>query len=179
MRSQRKPRPYEYLTVKLTPPDRVALDALMRGGTAPVRMVRRARILQLLDQGWSTRETQDAVGVAHSTVRRVVRHYAAGGLDRALYDAPRPGGPRALDEKAAARVVAVACTPPPEGYARWTVRLLTEEAPRRANVPPVGHETIRQVLKAHDLKPWREKNVVRASADGGVRRVYGRRPCDV
>jgi putative transposase len=50
----------------------------------------------------------------------------------------------------------VACSPPPEGRARWTVRLLTEEAIRRKLVPRVGRETIRVLLESHDLKPWRE-----------------------
>src|SRR5262245_13951678 len=102
MRSRRRPRSYTFLTVTRTPADRAALDALLRGGVAPVRTVRRARVLQLLDQGWTTAEARDAVGVAHSTLRRVVRAYHAGGLDRALYDAPRPGGERVLDAAAAA-----------------------------------------------------------------------------
>jgi len=58
-------------------------------------------------------------------------------------------------------IVALACGPPPEGRARWTVRLLTEEVVKRKLVPRVGRETIRVLLESHDLKPWREKNVVR------------------
>src|SRR5215467_4002203 len=49
---------------------------------------------------------------------------------------------------------------PPDGYARWTVRLVAEEAVKRRLVPAVGRETIRILLLHHDLKPWREKNVV-------------------
>ena len=52
-------------------------------------------------------------------------------------------------------------SPPPEGRARWTVRLLAEEAVKRKLVPGVGRETVRILLENHDLKPWREKNVVR------------------
>ena len=54
------------------------------------------------------------------------------------------------------------CSAPPEGQARWTVRLVAEQAVRRKLVPKVGRETIRVLLLDHDLKPWREKNVVRA-----------------
>lgn len=53
------------------------------------------------------------------------------------------------------------CSAPPEGRARWTVRLLTEEVIKRKLVPRVGRETIRILLESHDLKPWRGKNVVR------------------
>jgi len=70
----------------------------------------------------------------------------------------------ALDQEQRQRIIAAACSPPPEGRARWTVRLLTEEAIRRKLVPRVGRETIRVLLESHDLKPWREKNVVRGEA---------------
>jgi hypothetical protein len=70
----------------------------------------------------------------------------------------------ALDREQRQRIIAVACSPPPEGRARWTVRLPTEEAIRRKLVPRVGRETIRVLLESHDLKPWREKNVVRGEA---------------
>ena len=53
------------------------------------------------------------------------------------------------------------CTKPPEGRARWTVRLIVEEAVKRKLVPKAGRETIRILLQSHDLKPWRKKNVVR------------------
>jgi hypothetical protein len=53
------------------------------------------------------------------------------------------------------------CWKPPEGRARWTVRLIVEEAVKRKLVPKAGRETIRVLLQSHDLKPWREKNVVR------------------
>jgi hypothetical protein len=53
------------------------------------------------------------------------------------------------------------CSEPPEGCARWTVRLIAQEAVKRRLVPKVGRETIRVLLESHDLKPWREKNVVR------------------
>ena len=52
------------------------------------------------------------------------------------------------------------CAAPPEGHARWTVRLAAEQAVKRKLVPRVGRETIRILLPHHDLKPWREKNVV-------------------
>ena len=89
-------------------------------------------------------------------------------MQRALWDAPRPGKVPALNDKQKQQVVAMVCGPAPEGLDRWTIRLLAEEAVHRKIVPKVGRETIRIVLKDHALKPWREKNVVRCGTDAGI-----------
>jgi hypothetical protein len=73
------------------------------------------------------------------------------------------------------RIVAMVCGPPPEGRARWSVRLITEEAAKRNLGPPVSRETIRILLENHELKPWREKNVVYRGVKRGVHRAHGRR----
>jgi putative transposase len=86
-------------------------------------------------------------------------------LERALYERPRPGHAELLGASDKQRIIAMVCSQPPEGRARWTVRLVAEEAVKRKLVPRVGRETIRILLESHDLKPWREKNVVR----GGTR----------
>jgi hypothetical protein len=65
-----------------------------------------------------------------------------------------------LDDSQKQRIIAMVCRDPPVGRARWTVRLVAEEAVQRKLVPKLGRETIRVLLLHHDLKPWREKNVV-------------------
>ncbi|MFN9459080.1 MAG: hypothetical protein ACK6D7_17125 [Acidobacteriota bacterium] len=75
----------------------------------------------------------------------------------ALHDRQRPGAAELLDDLEKQRSVAMVCSPPPEGQARWTVRLVAEQAVKRKLVPRVGRETIRVLLQSHDLKPWREK----------------------
>jgi transposase len=90
-------------------------------------------------------------------VWQIGKRYREGGLERALFEAPRPGKSSALDQEQWQRIIAVACSPPPQGRARWTVRLLTEEVIRRKLVPRVGRESIRVLLESHDPKPWREK----------------------
>ena len=80
-------------------------------------------------------------------------------MERALYE--RPGNPALLDGPQRQRIVALVCGPPPQERARWTVCLLAEEAVKRKLVPRVSRETVRSVLEHHDLKPWRENNVVR------------------
>jgi hypothetical protein len=95
-------------------------------------------------------------------IRKVGHRYIEGGFDRAVYEKERPGAVSVLEDSQKQRIIAMVCATPPEGYARWTVRLVAEQAVKRRLVPRVGRETIRVLLLSHDLKPWREKNVVRA-----------------
>jgi hypothetical protein len=94
-------------------------------------------------------------------IRNVAHRYQKGGLERTLCERARPGAAEVLDDGQKQRIIAMVCSDPPEGRARWTVRLVVEEAVKRRLVPRVGRETVRVLLLHHDLKPWREKNVVR------------------
>jgi len=80
-----------------------------------------------------------------------------------------------LDKSQKQRIIAMVCSQPPEGFARWTVRLVAEQAVKRKLVPRVGRETVRNLLLHHDLKPWREKNVVHSGIEPGVHREDGGR----
>jgi hypothetical protein len=75
--------------------------------------------------------------------------------------------------KKQAAIVAMVCGPPTPGHARWTIVLTALEAKRRGLVQKVGRETIRRLFVSHELKPWREKNVVRADAGPGIPRGAG------
>lgn len=132
-------------------------------------------MLLLLDGGQTVRATAIAVGGYPREISRVGKRYLRGGLEHALVEDPRPKPAPKLDSSQQAAVVAMVCGPPPEGRARWTLRLLAQEASRRGITESVGYETIRVVLARHDLKPWREKNVVRAGDRSGVRRADGGR----
>ena len=84
------------------------------------------------------------------------------GLEAALNDRVRPNRPQPkLDDGQKAKIVSIACSSPPKGQARWTLQMLAEEAVRRGIAPKVTRQDTQKILKAHDLKPWREKNVVR------------------
>ena len=100
------------------------------------------------------------VGLTPKTVWLTSQRYQQGGLEGACTNG-RPGKEARLDAPQRQRIVALACCPPPEGRARWTVRLLAEEAVKRKLVLRVGPQTVRILLESHNLKPWREKNVVR------------------
>ena len=99
------------------------------------------------------------VPLTPQAIRKVGHRYQKGGLEPALYEKQRPGAAAVLDNSQKQRIIAMVCSDPPEGRARWTVRLVAEEAVKRKLVPRVGRETIRILLLSHDLKPWREKNV--------------------
>ena len=147
--------------VKLSKQERQELRRLLQSGLQPVRTVQRALALRQLAEGQAIRKVAANVGLTPKTVWLTSQRYRQGGLERALYERPRPGKARLLDPQQRQRIVALVCGPPPAGRARWTVRLLAEEAVKRKLVPRVGRETVRVLLESHDLKPWREKNVVR------------------
>jgi putative transposase len=147
--------------VELSKQERQELRRLLQSGLQPVRTVQRALALRQLADGQAIRKVAANVGLTPKTVWLTSQRYRQGGLERALYERPRPGKARLLDPQQRQRIVALVCGPPPAGRARWTVRLLAEEAVKRKLVPRVGRETVRVLLESHDLKPWREKNVVR------------------
>ena len=155
---------YDRLDLHLKSRDRQKVSSKLRQGVESARVLTRARILQLLDSGESTERTAELLQVSATTVRRIGWRYVEEGLDAALSEQPRPGQPRALTTQQAQRIIALVCSAPPEGYARWSVRLIAEQARKRRIVKSVGRETIRILLKSHDLKPWREKNVVHRRA---------------
>ena len=93
-------------------------------------------------------------------IRNLARRYQQRGLEAALFEKQRPGTVAVLDASQKQRIIAMVCSQPPAGRARWTVRLVAQEAIQRKLVPRVGRETIRILLLDHDLKPWREKNMV-------------------
>lgn len=168
-------RDYNRLRVRLKPRDRTALSAVLSSGVQPVRTVFRALTLSQLHEGRSASEVAANVGITSKAVREIGRRYETRGLDGALYDKARPGHAPLLTDPERQRIVAMVCSDPPEGRARWTVRLITAEAVNRKLVPRVGRETIRVLLLHHDLKPWREKNVVHPGSERRIPGQNGRR----
>jgi putative transposase len=150
------------LRIKVAKKDEKELKKLLTGGVQQVRVVLRAMVLLQLARGLSAPRIAEVVPLTPQAVRKVGHRYREDGLERALYDKERPGAAGLLDDNQKQRIVAMVCGPPPDGHARWTLRLMVEEAVKRRLVPRVGRETIRVLLLDHDLKPWREKNVVRA-----------------
>jgi transposase len=153
------------LRIEVTTKDKKDLGKLLSGGVQQVRVVLRAVALLQLAKGVSAPRIAATVPLTPQAIRKIGHRYEAGGLERALYEKQRPGAEALLEGSEKQRIIAMVCSDPPAGFARWTVRLVAEEAVKRRLVPRVGRETIRILLLSHDLKPWREKNVVRGGTE--------------
>jgi putative transposase len=145
------------LRIEVAKKDQRELKTLLSGGVRQVRVVLRALALLLLGKGASAPRISAAVPLTPQAIRKVGHRYLEGGLERALYEKERPGAAALLEDSQRQPIIAMVCSDPPEGRARWTVRLVAEEAVKRRLVPRVGRETVRVLLLHHDLKPWREK----------------------
>ncbi len=143
---------YPYRVV-LTEAQRAELRGLVGTGVAPARMLTRARILLQADHGeggpgWSNAAVAGTLDINPSTVLRVRRQVVAEGLEPTLARTrPDRVYERALDGRGEAHLVALACAAPPEGQARWSLRLLADEVVRLEIVEAISHETVRQPLK--------------------------------
>lgn len=146
--------------VKLTSKDRKKVLFLIRQGKESGRVIKRALVLRMMDQGTASPQVAQTLGMTAMSARNIAWNYDSDGLEAALYDRPRPGQPRRMEPKEISQIVAMVCASPPEGYAQWSVRLIAEEAVRRKIVGRTNRESIRLILKNHELKPWLKKNVV-------------------
>lgn len=137
--------------IQLTNDERTQLEQLIKTGVHPARVIARARTLLLLDrsqgQKRTLQEVADAVMVGYGTVVNIKKRYFAGGLERALYDMPRPGAAPKITGEVEAQLIALACSDPPEGYERWTLRLLADQLVELELVESISHVAVGEVLK--------------------------------
>jgi hypothetical protein len=145
--------------VKLTASEYAQLHALLRVGTAAAATLAHARVLLKADQAaggpaWSDARIADALDVSLSTVHRVRQAFVEDGLEAALHR-QRPTGRqyRKLDGTQEAQLVALACSPPPEGRACWTLKLLADRLVELAVVDAISPECVRVTLKKTTSSP--------------------------
>src|SRR3954468_17469938 len=151
--------PAKRYKVTLESDERGDLEKLISCGKGAARRLAHARILLHADQGEGRpgridAEIAEAVGVSVATIERVRQRFVEEGLEAAL--SPRPPRrlyPRKLDGAAEARLIALACSPPPDGRARWTLRVLAERMVVLGYVEAVSHETVRTTLQQTSLSP--------------------------
>lgn len=145
------PRPKHL--VKLTTDERERLSTLIRSGTTSAHVQRHARILLKADcgeagPGWDDVTIAGAVEVSRPTVERVRKAFATQGLEAALERKAWSGPPRRkLDGTQEAQLIAISCSPPPEGEQRWTLALLADKLVELKLVPSIARETVRTTLK--------------------------------
>ena len=147
----------KFYRVTLTAEERQELQALVSKGKAAARRLTRARVLLLADQAEGGPAKRDpeivgALGCGRATVERVRRQFVEDGLEATLNPQPTTRiYERRLDGKAEAHLVAITCGAPPEGRARWTLRLLADRMVALGYVESVSHEAVRQTLKKTSL----------------------------
>jgi len=138
--------------VRLTEDERKGLKALVSKGRASARKIARAQVLLKVDadgSNWTDEQAAEAFGMRANTVRDIRQRYVEEGLERAL-DRKQPADPprrRKLDGAGEAQLIAMACGEPPEGRARWTLKLLAGQLVELAIVDGISPETVRQTLK--------------------------------
>lgn len=138
--------------VKLAEAERALLEEVVATGSGAARQLARARILLKADQsegepGWPDGRIAEALDVHRTTVEQVRKQYVLAGLDAALVRQRPPPRRRKLDGEAEAHLIATACSAPPAGQKRWTLRLLAGRLIELEQVDTVSHETVRQILK--------------------------------
>jgi transposase len=143
--------------VELSEAEHRELQAMLGAGRHAARKLKRAQILLAAHAGLADETIAASLAVSGSTVYRTKRRFVEGNLEGALNEEPRPGAARKLSGKEEALLVALACSSPPKGRARWTLELLAGELVRLTPHERLSHETVRRRLAENEIKPWRRK----------------------
>jgi transposase len=152
--------------VDLSQSERDELSASVAGGKLPVRRLKRIQILLAADAGIGDEAIAASVQTSGSTIYRTKKRFVEIGLEAALSEEPRAGAARKLSGKQEAQLVALACSDPPEGCARWTLKLLADAMVEVSEHESLSRETVRRRLDDNDLKPWQKKMWCIAHIDG-------------
>ncbi len=135
--------------VDLQGEERTTLQRIIRSGKHSARKISWAHALLKADAGWKDEKIAEALDISLPTVQRIRQRFVEEGLEVALgahSHKPRPYLQR-LDGEQEAKLIALACSSAPEGYSRWTLRLLAEKVVELQVVEQVSYQTVRRVLK--------------------------------
>lgn len=154
--------------VRLSSQERAELNRLTMQGRTQVRKLKRAQILLLADehhsQGQQTdKAIADKLGISAATIERSRRHYVEGGLETALNEKPRSGRPPVITGLERAKITALACSTPPVGHARWSLRLLAEKVVELDIVDTICYTSVGEILKKTNCSPSANSPGVSAS----------------
>ena len=133
--------------VQLSSREKGRLRKMIRSGRSSAQGMTRARILLKIAEGWSAPQVAAALDISERTVFRAKRRYAEEGLDEVLRHRNQVQRHRKVDERVEAHLIALACSPSPEGHDHWTLRLLAGKAVELGLVTSLSHETVRLRLK--------------------------------
>jgi transposase len=152
--------------VTLTNEERVLLTSLTKNGKHSSRKLIHALILLNADRGAfsdahkrTNREISEFLGVGESMIERIKKRFVENGIECALEDKPADREyPRKVDGDLEARIIAISCSDAPEGFSRWSLRMLADKIVELNYIDTISHETIRQVLKKR-IKAVEEKRL--------------------
>jgi transposase len=146
------------IPVTLSETDRASLHTFIHAGKANARIFTRARVLLKAADGWTDAEICEALDISRNTSIRVRQLYLEGGLEAVLHDKRQQRRRQAFSGGQAAHLVAMACTPAPDGHDHWTLRLLAGKAVELGFVESISPETIRHLLKKTNSSPGNTSN---------------------
>ena len=160
--------------VRLAPEQKEELQHLIRVGKSSARVTARARILLKSDDGWAASQVGEALDVALGTVYRIKQRFTEEGLAGALWDRRQVHRHRKLDDRGEAHLIALACSPAPEGHDHWTLRLLAGKVVELGLASSMSHEGVRKRLKKRSQAVAKER-VVHPQGERRVRGPHGGR----
>ena len=137
--------------VTLKAKERIYLQQLTSKGNEKARTITRCRILLMSDKRKNDTQIIEALNTARNTVRTVRYRYVHTGLESAINEQPRPGAPNKFTGRDRAKVTALACSKPPEGHNRWTLRLIADSMVELDMVDDISHQTVKRILKKTNL----------------------------
>ena len=137
--------------VSLNEEEQEALIRYLRRGKSSARSLTRARILLLADEGRDDGKIAGTLKVSKSTANRIRKRYCEGGLDFALHEKARSGAPSKIDGRIEAQLTLLACSEPPDGRSKWTVRLLADKLVEMEVIDSISHMSVQRLLKKMKL----------------------------
>jgi len=145
--------------VELTAEERIELERLTLDNKSARKKIIKAFVLLKADEGWLDEAIVEAYGISLRTVERIRERFVEEGIEAALNPKPtKRVYRRKLEGEEEAHLIALSCSEPPEGHARWTLQLLADKMVELQYVESVCPETVRKTLMQNELKPWQKKS---------------------
>lgn len=143
--------------IKLTTFQEDELQSLLSKGELSVRVQKRAMALQMMDKGMTFQDIKKHLNINHVTLGKWAKRFKSEGLSM-LYDKARPGRPIGISGEDRAKVTALACTEPPKGYARWSLRLLADRLVELEIFESISHNKVGEILKKMNFSLTEKNN---------------------
>lgn len=146
--------------IELNEAERQEVEGFIRRGKANARTLTRAHVLLKDAEGWTIQRLAETFQVSPATVSNIRQRYRAGGINAVLTDKQQVKRRRALSGAAEAMLVAIACSPVPDGHDHWTVRMIRDQLVEMGVVDQLSHGTVHNVMKKMNLSPGNANNGV-------------------